>query len=139
MKILKKRPLALILCIMLGGFSFFAGYGWQIQLIASSLALSIIAIIFIFDNLLIYISSGADRNVCAFLLIHCILIHFCCLFCCYYYARFIQYKVFELPSVFFWPFSTLSSCLLYFKIRCFRFILHFPCSILTISHFFRDP
>lgn len=51
MKILKKRPLALILCIMLGGFSFFAGYSWQVQLVVSSVSLSIIVIIFIFENL----------------------------------------------------------------------------------------
>ena len=51
MKILEKRPLALILCIMLGGFSFFADFGWEIKLIVSAVSLLSIGIIFIFDNL----------------------------------------------------------------------------------------
>ena len=51
MKIFEKRPLALILCIMLGGFSFFADYSWKIKLIAASLSLLSIFAIYIFDNL----------------------------------------------------------------------------------------
>ena len=51
MKILEKRPLALILCIMLGGFSFFADFEWEIKLIVSAVSLLLIGIIFIFDNL----------------------------------------------------------------------------------------
>lgn len=51
MKILEKRPLALILCIMLGGFSFFADFSVLAKLAIALSALSLIGIIFIFDNL----------------------------------------------------------------------------------------
>ena len=51
MKIFEKRPLALILCIMLGGFSFFADFGWKVKLIAASLSLFAIFAIYIFNNL----------------------------------------------------------------------------------------
>ena len=51
MKILEKRPLAIILCVMLGGFSFFAGFSWQFKLVISSLPLLAIAIIYLFENL----------------------------------------------------------------------------------------
>ena len=51
MKILEKRPLALILCIMLGGFSFFIDFDWKIKLIFAVVSLLLIGIIFIFDNL----------------------------------------------------------------------------------------
>ena len=36
MKIFEKRPLAIILCVMLGGFSFFADFTWQIKLICAA-------------------------------------------------------------------------------------------------------
>lgn len=51
MKILEKRPLALILCIMLGGFSFFINFTWQFKLILATVPLLIIGIIFLFDTL----------------------------------------------------------------------------------------
>lgn len=51
MKILEKRPLAIILCVMLGGFSFFADFTWQVKLILSAIPLLSIAIIYIFNNL----------------------------------------------------------------------------------------
>ena len=51
MKILEKRPLALILCIMLGGFSFFADFTWQIKLSISLVALLAIGIIYLFEDL----------------------------------------------------------------------------------------
>lgn len=51
MKIFEKRPLAIILCVMLGGFSFFADFSWQIKLILASLPLLGIGIIFIFESL----------------------------------------------------------------------------------------
>lgn len=51
MKILEKRPLALILCIMLGGFSFFADFSWVIKLTVAAVSLLLIAIIFTFENL----------------------------------------------------------------------------------------
>jgi predicted membrane metal-binding protein len=51
MKILEKRPLALILCIMLGGFSFFIDFSWTTKLICSAVSLLIIALIYLFDNL----------------------------------------------------------------------------------------
>ena len=51
MKILEKRPLALILCIMLGGFSFFADFSWEVKLCVSAVSLLIIGIIFVFENL----------------------------------------------------------------------------------------
>lgn len=51
MKIFEKRPLALILCIMLGGFSFFADFDQGFKLICASVPLVLIGIIFIFDNL----------------------------------------------------------------------------------------
>ena len=52
MKILEKRPLALILCIMLGGFSFFADFSNATKLIAVAISLTCIGVIFIFDNLI---------------------------------------------------------------------------------------
>ncbi len=51
MKILEKRPLALILCIMLGGFSFFIDFDWKIRLIIASVALLTIGLIYIFESL----------------------------------------------------------------------------------------
>ena len=51
MKILEKRPLALILCIMLGGFSFFADFKWGVRLIIAAVALLTIGIIYISDTL----------------------------------------------------------------------------------------
>ena len=51
MKILEKRPLALILCIMLGGFSFFADLANSIKIILSAVALLANGLIYIFDNL----------------------------------------------------------------------------------------
>ena len=51
MKIFEKRPLAIILCVMLGGFSFFINLTWQIKLILAALPLLAIAIIYIFGNL----------------------------------------------------------------------------------------
>ena len=51
MKILEKRPLALILCIMLGGFSFSIDLAWKTKLIVSVVPLIIIGAIFIFDGL----------------------------------------------------------------------------------------
>ena len=51
MKIFEKRPLALILCIMLGGFSFFADFSAAVKLSVAAVSLLAIGIIFIFDNL----------------------------------------------------------------------------------------
>ena len=51
MKILEKRPLALILCVMLGGFSFFADFIWQTKIILAAVSLLIIGAIYLFDNL----------------------------------------------------------------------------------------
>ena len=51
MKILEKRPLAIILCVMLGGFSFFADFTWQIKVILATLPLVAIAVIYIFETL----------------------------------------------------------------------------------------
>lgn len=51
MKILEKRPLAIILCVMLGGFSFFADFSWQIKLIIAILPLLAIGIIYLFKDL----------------------------------------------------------------------------------------
>ncbi len=51
MKIFEKRPLALILCIMLGGFPFFVDFDWKIKLILASVSLFIISIIYLFDTL----------------------------------------------------------------------------------------
>ena len=51
MKILEKRPLAIILCVMLGGFSFFADFTWQTKLLVAIIPLLSIAIIYLFDNL----------------------------------------------------------------------------------------
>lgn len=51
MKILEKRPLALILCIMLGGFSFFIDFTWKVKLIFAVVSLLIIGSIYLFDNL----------------------------------------------------------------------------------------
>ena len=51
MKIFEKRPLALILCIMLGGFSFFINFDWKTKLILSAISLLLISIIYIFDDL----------------------------------------------------------------------------------------
>ena len=51
MKILEKRPLALILSIMLGGFSFFADLGWQIKVVLASVALLCIGVIYVFEDL----------------------------------------------------------------------------------------
>ena len=51
MKILEKRPLALILCIMLGGFSFFSDFSVIAKLAIAFSSLLLIAIIFIFDTL----------------------------------------------------------------------------------------
>ena len=51
MKILEKRPLALILCIMLGGFSFFADFTWQIKLTFSAVSLLTIGVIYLFEDL----------------------------------------------------------------------------------------
>ena len=51
MKIFEKRPLALILCIMLGGFSFFIDFDWKTKLILAAVSLLIISIIYIFDDL----------------------------------------------------------------------------------------
>ena len=51
MKIFEKRPLALILCIMLGGFSLFADFSVFKKLCVALVSLLIIGIIFIFDTL----------------------------------------------------------------------------------------
>ena len=51
MKIFEKRPLALILCIMLGGFSFFADFTLQTKLILAAVPLVIIANFYIFSKL----------------------------------------------------------------------------------------
>ena len=51
MKIFEKRPLAIILCVMLGGFSFFADFTWQIKLIAAVVPLVLIAQLFLFKTL----------------------------------------------------------------------------------------
>ena len=51
MKIFEKRPLALILCVMLGGFSFFVDFGWKTKLICASISLFAISIIYLFDTL----------------------------------------------------------------------------------------
>ena len=51
MKIFEKRPLAIILCVMLGGFSFFADFDWKTKLILASIPLLLIGLIYIFDNL----------------------------------------------------------------------------------------
>ena len=50
MNILKKRPLSLILCIMLGGFSLFIDFSIQVKLISAFCCLAIIAIIIIMRN-----------------------------------------------------------------------------------------
>ena len=51
MKILEKRPLALILCILLGGFSFFADCAWQAKLTIALVSFLAIGVIYTFDNL----------------------------------------------------------------------------------------
>ena len=51
MKIFEKRPLALILCIMLGGFSFFADFSWEFKLIVSVSIFLLIGLIFVFETL----------------------------------------------------------------------------------------
>ena len=51
MKILEKRPLAIILCVMLGGFSFFADFSIQLKLILATLPLLAICAIYLFENL----------------------------------------------------------------------------------------
>ena len=51
MKIFEKRPLALILCIIVGGFSFFADYDIKCKLIIAAVALAIISAIYIFEDL----------------------------------------------------------------------------------------
>lgn len=51
MKIFEKRPLALILCIMLGGFSFFVDFDWKIRIAIILVSLISIGLFFIFDNL----------------------------------------------------------------------------------------
>ena len=51
MKIFEKRPLAIILCVMLGGFSFFADFTWQFKLICAGVILTIILQLFIFKTL----------------------------------------------------------------------------------------
>lgn len=51
MKVFEKRPLALILSIMLGGFSFFIDFDWKIRLILAAVSLLMISIIYIFDTL----------------------------------------------------------------------------------------
>ena len=51
MKIFEKRPLAIILCVMLGAFSFFADLGWEVKLIFAAVPLTVIAQIFIFDKI----------------------------------------------------------------------------------------
>ena len=51
MKIFEKRPLAIILCIMLGAFSFFADCTWETKLMLAAVPLVIIVQIFIFDKI----------------------------------------------------------------------------------------
>ena len=51
MKIFEKRPLALILCIIVGGFSFFADYDIKCKLIIAAVTLAIISAIYIFEDL----------------------------------------------------------------------------------------
>lgn len=51
MRIFEKRPLAIILCIMLGAFSFFADLTWEIKLILASVSLTIILQILCFDKI----------------------------------------------------------------------------------------
>lgn len=51
MKLFSKRPLSLILCIMLGGFYFFVGRENTVYLIATVAPTALIAIIFIFKSL----------------------------------------------------------------------------------------
>ena len=51
MKIFEKRPLAIILCVMLGGFSFFADFTWQFKLIAAAIVLTVVAQLLIFKTL----------------------------------------------------------------------------------------
>ena len=51
MKIFEKRPLAVILCIMLGGFSFFIDFSWELKLICATVSLLLIAQIFFFEKI----------------------------------------------------------------------------------------
>lgn len=51
MKIFEKRPLAIILCVMLGGFSFFADFTWQFKLICAAVIIALISQILIFKTL----------------------------------------------------------------------------------------
>ena len=51
MKIFEKRPLAIILCVMLGGFSFFADFTWQIKLMCAAVIMVAISQILIFKTL----------------------------------------------------------------------------------------
>ena len=51
MKIFEKRPLALILCIMLGGFSLFADFSLDAKLYLGLTSLLLIGIIFVFETL----------------------------------------------------------------------------------------
>ena len=50
MNIFKKRPLSLILCIMLGGFSLFASFGIRFKLVVAASLLTLFAASFIFDH-----------------------------------------------------------------------------------------
>ena len=51
MKILEKRPLALILCIMLGGFSFSLDFSIKVKLILAGICLASISVMLIFQVL----------------------------------------------------------------------------------------
>ena len=51
MKIFEKRPLAIILCVMLGGFSFFTDFIWQFKLICAAVILALILQMLIFKTL----------------------------------------------------------------------------------------
>ena len=51
MKIFEKRPLAMILFIMLGAFSFFADLTWEIKVILASVSLAVILQICCFDKI----------------------------------------------------------------------------------------
>ncbi len=53
MKLFEKRPLSLILCIMLGGFSLFADKSITVSVIAISVALTLLALSFLFGDLLL--------------------------------------------------------------------------------------
>ena len=83
MKIFEKRPLAIILCVMLGVFSFFADCTWQIKLILSTVPIVVIVGIYIFDAALTKEQVEFLKGIG------------CNLFQGYYFARPMDVKTFE--------------------------------------------